>query len=234
MGVVKTAMAGPGYVTAETDPLTGRIKVSVNGENADLEVPVADSLTSVSSSGSSTAAISTTAVSSITPSVVAKAARITSTDLKPPTGCTTDAAGYAAGTKTINLAAAGTGTLYAGDVVSFAGQSNEYTLLSGDSDVSNGGGITLAGAGLAAAIPAATTAVTLVRRGARIHIAANCENDVEGLIATQSDRRRDASMVLGDTLILDATSPITMLHFSASASILINTHRIDVCAGEGY
>lgn len=72
---------------------------------------------------------------------------------------TTNASGYAIGTKVINLAAAGTGTFVKGDIVSFAGDSRKYVIAVGDTDVSNGGSITLTD-GLKQAIPAAATAIT--------------------------------------------------------------------------
>lgn len=76
-------------------------------------------------------------------------------------GATTNAVGYAVGARTITLASAGTGTIKAGDVVSFAGDTNKYVVAVGDTDVSNGGTITLAAPGLLAAIPAAATAITV-------------------------------------------------------------------------
>jgi hypothetical protein len=76
-------------------------------------------------------------------------------------GMTTNAAGYAVGATVITLAAAGTGTVTAGDVVSFAGDTNKYVVAVGDADVSNGGTITLAEPGLRVAIPAASTAITI-------------------------------------------------------------------------
>lgn len=74
---------------------------------------------------------------------------------------TTDATGYAVGSKVITLASAGTGTIKAGDVITFAGDTNKYVVASGDTDVSNGGTITLAAPGLRVAIPAAATAITV-------------------------------------------------------------------------
>lgn len=73
---------------------------------------------------------------------------------------TTNTAGYAVGAAVITLAAAGTGTIKAGDVITFAGDTNKYVVASGDTDVSNGGTITLALPGLRQAIPAAATAIT--------------------------------------------------------------------------
>lgn len=74
---------------------------------------------------------------------------------------TTNAAGYAVGATTITLAAAGTGTIVAGDTVTFAGDTNKYVVVTGDADVSGGGTIVLAAPGLRVAIPAAATAITV-------------------------------------------------------------------------
>lgn len=74
---------------------------------------------------------------------------------------TTNAAGYAVGATTITLASAGTGTILAGDTVSFAGDSNKYQVITGDADVSGGGTIVLAAPGLRVAIPASATAITV-------------------------------------------------------------------------
>jgi hypothetical protein len=73
---------------------------------------------------------------------------------------TTDATGYAAGLKTVTLASAGTGTILTGDIVTFAGDSQTYTITSGDADVSNGGTISFE-PGLKVAMSAATKAITL-------------------------------------------------------------------------
>ena len=80
---------------------------------------------------------------------------------------TTDNAGYAVGTTTLTLASAGTGTLLAGDVITFAGDSNQYVVTSGDTDVSNGGTITIAAPGLRVAMSAANKAITVVASSAR-------------------------------------------------------------------
>lgn len=83
------------------------------------------------------------------------------------TSATTDASGYAVGATVLTLASAGTGTLLAGDVVTFAGDSNKYVITSGDADVSGGGTITLAAPGLRVAMSAATKAITVVASSAR-------------------------------------------------------------------
>jgi len=74
---------------------------------------------------------------------------------------TTNTAGYAIGATVITRASAGTGTILAGDVITFAGDTNKYVVASGDADVSGGGTITLAAPGLRQAIPASATAITL-------------------------------------------------------------------------
>ena len=69
---------------------------------------------------------------------------------------TTDAAGYAEGATTITLAAAGTGTIVANDVITFAGDPNKYLVVTGDTNVTDGGSITISAPGLQEAIVGAT------------------------------------------------------------------------------
>lgn len=73
---------------------------------------------------------------------------------------TTDTAGYAIGATVITLASAGTGTIIVGDVIRFTGDLNQYVVASGDSDVSNGGTITLQEPGLRQAIASSATVIT--------------------------------------------------------------------------
>lgn len=80
---------------------------------------------------------------------------------------TTDNAGYAVGATTLTLASAGTGTIIAGDVITFAGDTNKYVVVTGDADVSNGGTIVIANPGLKVAMSAATKAITVVAASAR-------------------------------------------------------------------
>lgn len=82
-------------------------------------------------------------------------------------GATTDNAGYAVGATSLTLASAGTGTLVAGDVVTFAGDTNQYVVVSGDTDVSNGGTLVIAAPGLRVAMSAATKAITVVGNATR-------------------------------------------------------------------
>jgi len=80
---------------------------------------------------------------------------------------TTNTAGYAVGATVITLASAGTGTIVAGDVITFAGDTRQYVVASGDTDVSNGGTITLAAPGLRKALAASAVAITVVAAAAR-------------------------------------------------------------------
>lgn len=80
---------------------------------------------------------------------------------------TTDAAGYSVGDTVIALAAAGTGTVLAGDIITFAGDTNKYLVVSGDGNVADGGSITIAAPGLRKALPASATAITVVAATAR-------------------------------------------------------------------
>lgn len=74
---------------------------------------------------------------------------------------TTNNAGYAIGATTITLASAGTGTVLAGDVLTIAGDSNKYVVVTGDADISNGGTVVIQAPGLRKAIPASATNITL-------------------------------------------------------------------------
>jgi len=76
---------------------------------------------------------------------------------------TTTAAGFAVGTTSIPIIT-GTGTVLAGDVVTFAGDTNKYVVSTG---VAAPGTIVLAEPGLRQAIPASATAMTIVAISAK-------------------------------------------------------------------
>ena len=97
---------------------------------------------------------------------IRESAQIVSPTVGTGASATTNNAGYAIGATTITLASAGTGTIVAGDVITFAGDTNKYVVKTGDSDVSNGGTIVLAAPGLRKAIAASTTAITVVASSA--------------------------------------------------------------------
>ena len=96
-----------------------------------------------------------------------ESAQIQTTTKGTAASATTDNAGYAVGATVLTLASAGTGTIVAGDIITFAGDSNKYVVASGDSDVSSGGTITLAEPGLRVAMSAATKAITVFGTSAR-------------------------------------------------------------------
>jgi hypothetical protein len=75
-------------------------------------------------------------------------------------GATTNTAGYALGVKTVTLASAGTGTILTGDIITFAGDSQTYVVVTGDADVSNGGTVTFE-PGLKVALPTSAIAITV-------------------------------------------------------------------------
>lgn len=72
----------------------------------------------------------------------------------------TNGSAYAVGSTVITLGSAGTGTIVPGDVITFAGDSNKYVVVSGDASVADGGTITIAQPGLRVAIPASATVIT--------------------------------------------------------------------------
>ena len=78
-------------------------------------------------------------------------------------GATTTAAGFAIGTTNIPTAAAGTGAIIAGDIITFAGDTNQYLVVTGAANVAGAlTTLTIAEPGLRQAIPAAATAITVI------------------------------------------------------------------------
>jgi hypothetical protein len=75
---------------------------------------------------------------------------------------TTNTAGYAVGATAITVIT-GTGTVLAGDIVTFAGDNNKYVV----AGALSGGVVTLAAPGLRQAIPASATAMTVVAKATR-------------------------------------------------------------------
>ena len=122
---------------------------------------------------------------------------------------TTDAAGYAVGATVITLASAGTGTILAGDGITFAGDTNKYVVASGDGDVSNGGTITLAAPGLKQAIVGAT-AITVISAGPRSMVFARSAI----ALATRAPALPEQGDMAIDRMML--TDPISGLTFEVS------------------
>lgn len=79
------------------------------------------------------------------------------------TSYTTSAAGFAVGATSIPIIT-GSGTVLAGDVVTFAGDTNQYVVTTG---VAAPGTIVIAAPGLRRAIPASATAMTIVANSTR-------------------------------------------------------------------
>lgn len=123
---------------------------------------------------------------------------------------TTNTAGYAIGATVITLASIGTGTILAGDVITFAGDTNQYVVVSGDADVSNGGTITLAAPGLRKAIAASATAITVVATSAR-NMAFNRSAIV--LATRMPERPQEGDMALD---VMSITDPRTGLTFEVA------------------
>lgn len=93
---------------------------------------------------------------------IRESAQIVTPSVGTAAGATVNNAGYAVGATVLTLSAAGTGTILAGDIVTFAGDTNKYVVVSGDADVSGGGTITIAAPGLRVAMSAATKAITII------------------------------------------------------------------------
>ena len=83
---------------------------------------------------------------------------------------TTNNAGYAVGATVITLATAGTGVVSAGDIITFAGDTNKYLVSAvtfAGANPAAGDTITIAEPGLRVAIAASATAITVVGAAAR-------------------------------------------------------------------
>lgn len=125
-------------------------------------------------------------------------------------GSTTNTAGYAVGATIITLASAGTGTHIAGDIITFAGDTNKYMLAAGDADVSGGGTVVLQEPGLRQAIPASATAITT--------IAATTRNMVFSKSAMVVATRTPSMPIGGDSAsdVMDITDPVSGLTYQVA------------------
>lgn len=80
----------------------------------------------------------------------------------PATSATTTNAGFAVGTTNIPTAAAGSGAIVAGDVITFTGDTNMYTVKTGVASVASAStALVINEPGLLKAIPASATAITV-------------------------------------------------------------------------
>jgi len=152
-----------------------------------------------------------------------ESAQIQTTTKGTAASATTDNAGYAVGATVLTLASAGTGTILAGDIITFAGDSNKYVVASGDADVSNGGTITLAEPGLRVAMSAATKAITVFGTSARntafsrnaILLSTRLPASVQGDLAT--DRQVITDPVSGISFELSMYPGDRMVHYEVAA-----------------
>ena len=81
---------------------------------------------------------------------------------------TVGTAAYAVGATTLTLASAGTGTIVDGDVITLTGDTNQYVVLTGDTNIANGGTIVLQDPGLKVAIAEnASPTITVKTKGYR-------------------------------------------------------------------
>jgi len=78
-------------------------------------------------------------------------------------GYTSSAAGFAAGSTTIAVIT-GTGTILAGDIITFAGDTNKYVVATG---VAAAGNLVIAEPGLRQVLPASATAITIIASAKR-------------------------------------------------------------------
>lgn len=138
---------------------------------------------------------------------IRQSAQINSHTAGTAASATTNAAGYAVGATSITLASAGTGTILAGDAITFAGDSEKYLVVTGDSDVSNGGTIVIAAPGLRQAIPASATAITV----AATHKANMCFARSAIVLAARAPARPEEGDMAEDVmLITDPRSGLTL------------------------
>ena len=152
-----------------------------------------------------------------------ESAQIQTTTKGTASSATTDNAGYAVGATVLTLASAGTGTIVAGDIITFAGDSNKYVVASGDADVSTGGTITLAEPGLRVAMSAATKAITVFGTSARntafsrnaILLSTRLPASVSGDLAT--DRQVITDPVSGISFELSMYPGDRMVHYEVAA-----------------
>ncbi len=115
-------------------------------------------------------------------------------------------AGHAVGITSIVLKAAGTGTIVAGDVITFAGDTNQYVVTTGVAAVS-GATIVIAAPGLRQALPVGDKAITITAASAR-NMAFNRSAIV--LAARAPARPSEGDMASDVIIITDPRSGLSM------------------------
>lgn len=158
---------------------------------------------------------------------IRESAQVQTTTKGTGASATTNAAGYAIGATTLTLAAAGTGTIVAGDIVTFAGDSNKYVVATGIADVSVGGTIVIAAPGLRVAMSAATKAITVFGTSTR-----NCAFSRNAIVlATRLPVIPDGGdMALDRATITDPRSGLSF-EIAMYPGFRMVTYHVSVCWG---
>jgi len=140
------------------------------------------------------------------------------------TAYTSDTAGYAIGDTVITLIT-GSGTVLAGDIVTFAGDTNKYVVAAG---VAAPGAITLAAPGLKQAIPGSATALTVGD-----DFAANFAFSKSAIVlATRAPARPEEGDMADDVMMI--TDPRSGLSFEISLYKQYRQVRYEVAAAWGF
>lgn len=124
---------------------------------------------------------------------------------------TTTNAGFAVGTTNIPTAAAGTGTIIAGDIITFAGDTEKYLVVTGVANVASAStALVIAEPGLRKAIPAAATAITT--------IGATTRNMVFSKSSMVVATRTPSMPIGGDSAadVMDITDPVSGLTYQVA------------------
>ena len=141
---------------------------------------------------------------------------------------TTDNAGYAIGATTLTLASAGTGTIIAGDVIVITGDANKYVVVTGDTDVSNGGTVVIAAPGLRVAITTSATAITV--QAASTRNMAFSRNAI--VLATRAPARPDGpTLDVQSEMIVD---PRTGMAFELNVYPLYRSFKYELAIAWGF
>jgi len=143
---------------------------------------------------------------------------------------TTNAAGYAVGATVLTLAAGGTGNAVAGDVLTFAGDTNQYVVTSAvfaGANPAAGDTITLAAPGLRVAMSAATKAIAKTAASSR-NMAFNRSAIV--LAARAPARPLEGDQAEDVLVITDPNSGLSM-EFSMYKGYKMNRYEIGLAWG---
>lgn len=123
----------------------------------------------------------------------------------------TTAAGFPVGTTNIPTGAAGTGNILAGDIITFAGDTNKYLVTVGVANVAGAStALTIAEPGLRQAIPAAATAITTVGTTTRNMVFSKSSI----VLATRTPYMPDGGDSASD--VMDIVDPVSGLAFQVA------------------